>query len=262
VLNRSSKFRKRCTPVFGRDSDSHRLRAPVDDRARSSGMSNHRIFARRQLLTTTLQTGTAQLLLSTFGLGCTRAASASIQHRADGAPFSASAPSATATAAGSSAPKCGITASNIEGPFYKAGAPVRTVLAGAADRGERLLLSGRVLSPDCTPIAGARLEFWHANAVGSYDLDGMQFRATQVTDADGLWTLNTVVPGRYLNGAQLRPAHVHAKVHVPGRRSLTTQLYFEGDAENAHDPFIVASLIMQHDRGADGRSAKFDFVIR
>jgi protocatechuate 3,4-dioxygenase beta subunit len=224
-------------------------------------MRNLKILNRRQLLTTTLQTGTAHFLLSTFGLACSRAASGAIQRYDDAEHMSANTLAHGATAATIRAPKCDLTASNIEGPFYKSGAPVRNALAVPSDHGERLFLSGRVLSAACTPIAGARLEFWHANAGGTYDLDGMQFRATQATSADGEWTLSTVVPGRYRNGAQLRPAHVHAKVHVPGRPTLTTQLYFDNDPENAHDPFIVDSLIMQHTRTLAGHNATFDFII-
>ena len=50
--------------------------------------------------------------------------------------------------------------------------------------------------------------------------------------------MRTIVPGRYLNGAQYRPAHLHLKVSGAGLRPLTTQLYFAGDPYNAADPWF------------------------
>lgn len=156
---------------------------------------------------------------------------------------------------------CTATAANIEGPYFKPGAPVRSVLVTADDAGERFVLSGRVVGPDCKPVAGARIEFWHADAHGAYDNEGMHFRCTVHTNARGEWELHTIVPGRYLNGRKFRPAHIHAKVHSAGRPILTTQLYFEGDPENEGDPFIVASLIMGHRLENGVRRAHFDFAL-
>jgi protocatechuate 3,4-dioxygenase beta subunit len=156
---------------------------------------------------------------------------------------------------------CAATADNIEGPFFKPGAPHRAVLVGARDAGERLTVSGVVRGADCSALADAELELWHADARGDYDLEGFKFRAALRTGADGAWRIDTIVPGRYLNGARYRPAHIHAKVRARGHRALTTQLYFDGDPYNAGDPFIVESLVMSH-HVADGvRRAGFDFVL-
>jgi protocatechuate 3,4-dioxygenase beta subunit len=157
--------------------------------------------------------------------------------------------------------ECGATAANIEGPFFKPGAPTQSILVRPADMGERLVLTGRVLGRDCQPIAGARIEIWHADAHGAYDNEGNHFRGVLETDAQGAFKLSTVLPGRYLNGKKYRPAHIHAKVHAHGRPVLTTQLYFEGDPENHGDPFIVDSLIMAHTLENGVRRAHFDFVV-
>jgi protocatechuate 3,4-dioxygenase beta subunit len=156
---------------------------------------------------------------------------------------------------------CAVTADNIEGPFFTAGAPYRATLVANGDPGERLRLAGVVRGVDCRPLADAELELWHANANGDYDLDGYKFRAALRVAADGAWRVDTIVPGRYLNGARYRPAHIHAKVRAAGHRELTTQLYFAGDPYNDGDPFIEPSLVMSH-RVADGvRRAAFDFVL-
>lgn len=159
------------------------------------------------------------------------------------------------------APTCEPTADNIEGPFYKAGAPHRATLATARDAGERLVIAGTVLGTNCQPIADAVLDVWHADARGGYDNDGWGMRGRMKTDAKGRWQVSTIVPGRYLNGRRYRPTHVHVKLRAPGHRALTTQLYFAGDPYNDGDDFIVPSLIMQHAKRGAVRRAAFDFVL-
>jgi protocatechuate 3,4-dioxygenase beta subunit len=159
-------------------------------------------------------------------------------------------------------PRCGdATADNLEGPFYKAGAPHRAVLANARDKGTPLVLTGIVQSTACKPLAKAELDIWHADASGAYDNDGFKFRGALTTDAQGRWQLRTIVPGRYLNGRTYRPAHIHVKVRAKGHDELTTQLYFDGDPYNADDPFIVESLIMKTETAKGVRRGRFDFVI-
>jgi protocatechuate 3,4-dioxygenase beta subunit len=155
----------------------------------------------------------------------------------------------------------GATASNIEGPFYKAGAPHRAVLVGPGERAERLAITGVVMTTACAPVPGAELDVWHADRRGGYDNDGFHLRGKLVTDAKGRYELRTIVPGRYLNGETYRPAHVHVKLRAKGHRTLTTQLYFDGDPYNDNDPFIVESLIMKTLSTRTGRLATFDFVL-
>lgn len=152
---------------------------------------------------------------------------------------------------------CAPTTEDIEGPYFKAGAPVRTRLAG---QGTPLELVGRLLGPDCQPLAG-ELELWHADHRGDYDLAGFGFRARVPIDASGGFQVRTIVPGRYLNGRTYRPAHLHLKLHAPGRASRTTQLYFEGDPFNAGDPWVHASRIATPEPTRDGLRIIRDFVL-
>jgi protocatechuate 3,4-dioxygenase beta subunit len=156
---------------------------------------------------------------------------------------------------------CAVTADNIEGPFYKPGAPHRAVLATANDAGERLVIGGTVRTTSCEPLANATLDVWHADMRGGYDNDGWGMRGRMTTDKLGRWQLRSIVPGRYMNGRRYRPTHVHVKLRAAGYAELTTQLYFEGDPYNEGDDFIVASLIMPHRKEGDVRRAVFDFVL-
>jgi protocatechuate 3,4-dioxygenase beta subunit len=156
---------------------------------------------------------------------------------------------------------CVATADNIEGPFYKSGAPSRAVLVRDRDPGERLVLAGTVRDTRCRPLANAVLDVWHADARGGYDNTGWGMRGTLVTDARGRWSLRTIVPGRYLNGRRYRPSHIHVKLRARGHAELTTQLYLAGDPYLKGDPFVVPSLIMPHRRDGSARRAAFDFVL-
>lgn len=158
---------------------------------------------------------------------------------------------------------CELTEANIEGPFYKEGAPSRMVLVDDGTPGTRLTVSGRVLAADgCTPLAGATVDVWQADSTGAYDTAGFELRGVLQTAADGSYQVLTIVPGRYLNGDRYRPAHIHVKVSAAGHQLLTTQLYFAGDPYNEGDPFIRDSLIMTPSEDEDGSlAATFDFVL-
>ncbi|MEM9691235.1 MAG: hypothetical protein AAGA56_01700, partial [Myxococcota bacterium] len=164
---------------------------------------------------------------------------------------------------------CTETAVNIEGPCYRSGAPQRDDRTTADTEGDRITLRGRVLTPGCEPLVGAELDFWQADAEGRYDNDGVDdpedgafvLRGRVLTNDEGRYTLRTIVPGRYLNGAQFRPAHIHVKVVAAGLAPLTTQLYFEGDPFNEVDAFILESLIMPVRSEGGELAADFDFVL-
>ena len=150
-----------------------------------------------------------------------------------------------------SPPVCEPTEDNIEGPFFREDAPFREDLNVFDDVGEPLEIVGRVLGPDCEPLAGAEVEVWHCAPDGDYDnqSEAFEWRGRALSDSDGSYRFSTVMPGRYLNGSEYRPAHVHFKAHADGHESLTTQLYFEGDPFNDVDGFIRDSLIRPVENG-------------
>ena len=148
----------------------------------------------------------------------------------------------------------GLTAPQTEGPFFKTDTPLRASLVEAGSKAPRLLVTGRVLSARCTPVANALLDFWHADEGGEYDNRGFRYRGHQFTDAEGRWRLATIVPAEYPG----RTRHIHVKVQAPGRRILTTQLYFPGDPGNARDGLYERDLEMHMPKAAEGI---FDFVV-
>jgi protocatechuate 3,4-dioxygenase beta subunit len=151
-----------------------------------------------------------------------------------------------------------LTAAQTEGPYFKTNSPERVSLVDEGMAGTLLTISGQVLSPDGTPVADALVDFWQASANGSYDNTGYTLRGHQYTDENGYYSMTTVVPGLYPG----RTRHIHVKVQAPGGPTLTTQLYFGGEARNARDGLFDPSLVLNIQDNADGtESAGFTFVI-
>lgn len=155
-------------------------------------------------------------------------------------------------------PACGpqaeLTPRQTEGPYYTPNTPQRTSLLEPGWNGERLLLSGRVVSPQCRSVAKALLDFWHCDERGHYDNSGFRYRGHLYADADGRFRLETIFPAIYPGRAR----HIHVKVQAPGRRILTTQLYFPGDAR---DGLWRRELVVAMAQRAEGKTAAFQFIV-
>ena len=151
-----------------------------------------------------------------------------------------------------------LTVAETEGPYFKANSPEATSLLQDGMQGTVLTITGQVLAPDGTPVANALLDFWQANASGSYDNSGYTLRGHQYTDANGYYTLTTVEPGLYPG----RTEHIHVKVQAPNGPVLTTQLFFPGVAQNSRDSIFDPSLVLNTQTNPDSsQSAVFNFFV-
>jgi len=143
------------------------------------------------------------------------------------------------------------TKGTIEGPYFLPGQARfegTGVLPHQPDEpGTPLVLSGQVRDINGTPLAGAEVDVWHADAEGFYSgfaphvPDG-NLRGLIVTDSDGHYAIETIQPaayqiphdgptGKLIEAAgwhPWRPAHLHLQVRADGHRTHTTQLYFAG----------------------------------
>ena len=120
--------------------------------------------------------------------------------------------------------------------------------------GRRLVVAGTVLTTDCRPVRRALLDFWQADDAGRYDNQGYRLRGHQHADAQGRFRLETIFPAEYPG----RTRHIHVKVQAPGKRILTTQLYFPGDPANRRDGLYRPELEMKK---GNADEASFDFVV-
>ena len=155
---------------------------------------------------------------------------------------------------------CKLTESTVQGPEYKAGVPFRQGQDFAKGLpGQRLELSGRVLSMGCKPVEGAVLDIWQTNSTGDYDYKGFNLRGKIVTDKAGKYVLDTIYPVRlFMEGNFTRPSHIHVMVGVPGQPIITTQVYFD----ELRDFGVKDSLVTKPITEANGtKIAHFDFVV-
>lgn len=166
----------------------------------------------------------------------------------------ASAQTSAANAAAKTA-ACALTPAETEGPYYSAGAPAKANLAADVKTGTTLTVSGQVLNAACQPLKNATVEVWQADASGQYDNQGYILRGKVSTDVSGKYTFTTVVPGQYPG----RTPHIHVKVTPTGGKTLTTQLYFPG---NASDRIYQKQMELQNYKVSGNKaSGTFTFVV-
>jgi protocatechuate 3,4-dioxygenase beta subunit len=138
------------------------------------------------------------------------------------------------------------------GPFYPLdwtgdvdGDLVRVAGAAAAAQGVVTHLRGRVLDARGAPVPGAVVEIWQCDAFGVYRHprdrqdgrdEGFQGRGRVVAGPDGAYAFRTIRPVPYTG----RTPHIHAAIAAPGRQSLVTQFYVEGEPGNERDRLLNA----------------------
>jgi len=159
-------------------------------------------------------------------------------------------------------------------PEYKSDSPIRRSLfdpapdwrgknwPGSPREGDRVILSGRVLTTRCEPVANARVEFWHTDPKGQYDYTGHNFRGMQNADVEGRYRLETLMPGQY-NGR--RHFHYLVGVRLDQKRSgiLLTEAITLPDEDEFKTGKAGATIPPQAFRREGGvLVAEYDFVIR
>ena len=152
-----------------------------------------------------------------------------------------------------------LTLSELTGPSGHARrlAPLGADIAGRRDRqalGQVIHVRLAVVDEDGSPVGGAMVEMWQANASGRYahpnDTDHapldprFEGSARVMTDESGRIEFRTIKPGGYpvANAARWwRPPHLHFSVW--GRvflSRLVTQMFFPGEPLNGQDHILVS----------------------
>jgi protocatechuate 3,4-dioxygenase beta subunit len=204
----------------------------------------------------------AATVLSVVIAGCagTPATAPSTSPLATATASGTAAATAAATPAGTAALDCTAPATALvqltEGPYYKANPPQNASLRTAGVAGTPLTLTGYVVSRSCQPIPNAKLDFWQADGNGDYDNSGYTLRGWQMTDANGAYRLETVIPGLYPG----RTEHIHFKVTVNGT-TYTSQLFFPGVAQNASDSIYSTQMLIKLNTATSPVTGTFTFVV-
>lgn len=150
------------------------------------------------------------------------------------------------------------TPQEIEGPYFRLGAPQRSNLLEPGDK-PGIVLTGRVLNQFGRPVAGAVVNLWSSDAAGNYDMVGYRYTGYVLTNDEGQYQFTTIIPGCY----EPRDAkHLHVKVQ--GISSpVTTQLYIEGEPGNTDDDYYNPELLVPCTIDEDGvKHGSYDFVIK
>ena len=140
------------------------------------------------------------------------------------------------------------------GPFYPREAQIATRPGAWRDndlteipgvdavaRGQRLVITGKVLDADQRPVDGAVVEIWQACLSGRYLSTKDRRRSRKHDPAFQYWgscsvgdagdhAFKTIVPPAYPSGVVpgwIRPPHIHVQVRAPGLDDFVTQLYFD-----------------------------------
>ena len=122
--------------------------------------------------------------------------------------------------------------------------------AGDEARGERIIVTGRVVDEAGRPVRNQLVEIWQANAAGRYlhkvdqhdaPLDpNFNGAGRCLTDGEGRYRFLTIKPGPYPwrnHHNAWRPAHIHFSLFGSTIASrLVTQMYFPGDPLFPFDP--------------------------
>jgi len=139
------------------------------------------------------------------------------------------------------------TTTDILGPFYRPGAPIRANINPTNFSGDLLHVSGTIFKEDgATPFQNCLIEIWQCDQNQMYDniSDDYNYRGAQKTLADGKYHFITTQPVAYPaapNSNVYRPAHIHMRVSGEKQQDLITQIYFKGDPNIENDPCASSS---------------------
>ena len=133
---------------------------------------------------------------------------------------------------------CVLTPDAGEGPFYLDPKLLRSDITSGQPGAPLQLALQVVRSGDCATLANARVDVWHADALGLYSgyeqqsgvggistrtAVGQQYlRGTQFTDMAGNVQFRTIFPSWYGG----RTPHVHFKVFLGGNEVVASQIFF------------------------------------
>ena len=153
----------------------------------------------------------------------------------------------------------GASENTVLGPFHVADAPDYPMGTNICldQKGEHMLVRGRILDTTGAPVSGAKIDVWQANDEGFYDVQqkghqpDFNLRGVFRTGEDGSYWFKAVKPKFYpipddgpvgrllgqLGRHPFRPAHLHFIITADGYDQLTTHIF------DPDDPYIGSDAV-------------------
>jgi protocatechuate 3,4-dioxygenase beta subunit len=161
------------------------------------------------------------------------------------------------------------TTTDILGPFYRPGAPMRSNIIPTGSKGIPLNLHGTIFKKDGkTPLSNVLIEAWQCDEHERYDntSDDYVFRGAVKTGRDGCYAFKTIVPVPYKDGEDWRPAHIHMRISSNDHQDLITQIYFKGDPHIEEDaaarsPESINRILEIKKSSSNESKVRFDVVM-
>jgi hydroxyquinol 1,2-dioxygenase len=178
------------------------------------------------------------------------------------------------------------TDSTLLGPFYVEGRPSAvngSDISGGVE-GMPLFVSGQVIDPERKPIPEVRVDTWHSDGNGCYDVQQadkldhrLAMRALLTSDTEGRFWYRSITPRYYpvptdgpcgellhvAGRSPMRPEHIHFWFHAEEYEPLITTLfragdpYLENDAVFGAKRSLVANFV-QHEPGTAPDGSQVD----
>jgi catechol 1,2-dioxygenase len=162
------------------------------------------------------------------------------------------------------------TTANLMGPFWRLDSPQYpngASIVRSTSSGVPIFVNAWVRDREGRPVAGAKVDVWHASSEGFYENQDpgqadMNLRGQFTTDAQGHIWFRSVKPAGYpipLSGPvgallraqgrhNIRPAHIHFMIYQTGFKTQFSQVYSSDDANLETDVQfgVTRSLIGQY----------------
>jgi protocatechuate 3,4-dioxygenase beta subunit len=159
--------------------------------------------------------------------------------------------SSSSSSSGAATETCSVTPEGEIGPYFaddsasgfNRSSIVSNIDGSDVQTGIPLTLNVYVYDAEksCAPVEGSQVDIWHCNADGVYSdiaSEGTSadsyLRGYQITDATGLVTFQTIIPGWY----QGRTTHIHLRV-----RSSYSEASSTSDGSNTTQLFFPQALV-------------------
>ena len=183
-------------------------------------------------------------------IGLLAAAGAGVMLGCGGGAKTATTTTTSTSSTGTSSTSCTVTPEGEEGPYFVDDSAtgfdrsdIRSNLDGSnVQSGIPFTLSIYTYDSEksCAAMANVQVDIWHCNASGIYSAEDVEdtsgetwLRGYQITDANGLATFKTIIPGWYAG----RTTHIHLRLRSTYDSTTTggtntTQLFFPQDVIN------------------------------